>query len=189
MKLRKIGIISIIGLLIISCHKAPENPTNTSSSPESVVGTAESPASMPDKPEVVTADKNVADRAGVRVFVDEQGLAIRGTDPVAYFTEGRPVPGNPDFTHTWNEVTWQFSSAENQDQFAGNPEQYAPQYGGFCAWAVSQGKTATTDPDAWKIVDGKLYLNYSRERQELWEQDITGNIQKANANWMKGLVK
>ena len=185
MKLRKIAILSFMGLLIGSCS-TPENQ----GSPESVVSapdSTESPASTPDNPEPVTAEKKTADSFGVRVFVDEQGLAIRGTDPVAYFTEGRPVPGQPDFTYTWNDVNWQFSSAENRDQFAANPEQYAPQYGGFCALAVSQGKLATTDPEAWKIVDGKLYLNYSREKHNIWEQDIAGNIQKANENWTKDL--
>ena len=95
----------------------------------------------------------------IRYFVDDNNIAIRGTDPVAYFTQGGPVAGSADFTHTWNNATWQFSSAENRDLFASNPEQYAPQYGGFCAWAMSQGYTASIDPSAWKIVDGKLYLN------------------------------
>ena len=119
----------------------------------------------------------------IRYFVDGQGLAIRGTDPVAYFTEGGPVAGSSEFTYTWGNATWQFASAENRDLFAANPEQYAPQYGGFCAWAVSQGYTASIDPDAWRIVDGKLYLNFSRGVQRRWERDIPGNINQADANW------
>ncbi|EKU98972.1 hypothetical protein Lepto7375DRAFT_8309 [Leptolyngbya sp. PCC 7375] len=119
----------------------------------------------------------------IQYFADNSGLAIRGTDPVAYFTQGGPVAGSSEFTYTWNNATWQFVSAENRDLFAANPAQYAPQYGGYCAWAVSQGYTASIDPNAWKIVDGKLYLNYSRGVQRRWEQDIPGHISRANANW------
>jgi len=109
--------------------------------------------------------------------------AIRGYDPVAYFIEGRPVKGDQKFTLEYQGATWRFASAANRDRFAADPERYAPQYGGYCAWAVSQGYTASIDPDAWKIVDGKLYLNYSNGVQKRWSQDIAGNIAKANANW------
>ena len=115
------------------------------------------------------------------------GTAIDGTDPVAYFTQGRPVEGSSEFTHEWMGAEWRFSSAENRDTFAADPEKYAPQYGGYCAWAVSQGYTASTDPEAWKIVDGKLYLNYNKSVQRTWEQDIPGNIQSADGNWPKVL--
>ena len=111
------------------------------------------------------------------------GTAIDGTDPVAYFTEGRPVEGSSDITHEWNGAKWRFSTEENRAKFAENPEAYAPQYGGYCAWAVSQGYTASTDPNAWKIVDGKLYLNYNKSVQSKWEQNIPGNIQAADKNW------
>ncbi len=97
------------------------------------------------------------------------GKAIKGYDPVAYFTEGKPVEGKSDFTHTWMGATWRFVSAANRDKFAAMPDKFAPQYGGYCAWAVSQGYTASTDPDAWKIVDGKLYLNYSKGIQQRWQ--------------------
>lgn len=111
------------------------------------------------------------------------GTAIDGTDPVAYFTEGRPVEGSSDYTHDWNGASWRFASAENRDKFAAEPERYAPQYGGYCAWAVSQGYTASTDPDAWKIVDGKLYLNYNKSVQAKWETDVPGHIASADGNW------
>ena len=110
-------------------------------------------------------------------------LAIRGTDPVAYFKEGRPVEGSSDFEHEWMGATWRFASAENLAAFQADPEAYAPQYGGYCAWAVSKGYTASTVPEAWKIVDGKLYLNYSKSVQTQWAGDIPGNIQRADANW------
>lgn len=111
------------------------------------------------------------------------GIAVDGTDVVAYFTQNRPVPGAPDITHAWQGVTWQFSSTANRDAFAANPERYAPQFGGFCAYAVSEGYTASTTPEAWKIVDGKLYLNYSRRIQRRWERNIPGRIATGNANW------
>ena len=113
------------------------------------------------------------------------GTAIEGYDPVAYFNAGRPVEGARAFAHDWMGATWYFASAENRDAFAAEPERYAPQYGGYCAWAVANGYTAKIDPAAWKIVDGKLYLNYSKEVQANWAADIPGNIAKGDANWPK----
>lgn len=113
----------------------------------------------------------------------EGGPAVRGTDVVAYFTEGKAVAGSPQFTHQWNGAEWRFASSANRDAFAADPAKYAPQYGGFCAWAVSQNYVAPIDPDAWKIVDGRLYLNYSRFVQLRWQLDTSGNISKADANW------
>ena len=117
----------------------------------------------------------------------EDGIAIDGTDPVAYFTESRPIPGNPAFTHDWMGATWRFSSAANRDAFAADPEAYAPQFGGYCAWAVSQNYTAPTEPDAWTIHDGKLYLNFNQHIRRRWERDIPGNIAKGEANWPAAL--
>lgn len=117
------------------------------------------------------------------IYTNWRGLAIKGYDPVAYFTDGRPVEGDSDFEFEWRDATWRFASAAHRDLFAADPEKYAPQYGGYCAWAVSQNKKASIDPDAWRIVDGKLYLNYSLKVQRTWETDIPGFIQKADANW------
>ncbi len=114
-------------------------------------------------------------------------LAVSGHDPVAYFKEGKPVEGSSAHELEWNGATWRFASAANLAAFEADPEAYAPQYGGYCAWAVSQGYTASTDPTAWRIVDGKLYLNYSHGVQSRWETDIPGNIAKADANWPKVL--
>ena len=116
-------------------------------------------------------------------------LAVSGYDPVAYFNEGKPVEGSGEHEYEWNGATWRFSSAENMNSFRSNPQAYAPQYGGYCAWAVSQGYTASSDPQAWRIVDGKLYLNYSAGVQKTWEQDIPGFIVKADTNWPKVLDK
>lgn len=113
----------------------------------------------------------------------ENGVAIDGTDAVAYFLENRPVAGNPDITHDWMGVTWRFANVANRDAFMADPAAFAPQFGGYCAWAVSQGYVASTTPEAWKIVDGKLYLNFSRRIQRRWEADIPGHITRANANW------
>ena len=117
-----------------------------------------------------------------RVFA-EGGLAVRGTDVVAYFTEGRPVAGRPDFTHAWGGATWRFASAANRDLFAADPARYAPAYGGFCAYAVSEGYTAPIDPAAWRIVDGRLFLNYDLAIQRTWERDIPGRIARGDTNW------
>nr|MDJ0510765.1 YHS domain-containing (seleno)protein [Crocosphaera sp.] len=113
----------------------------------------------------------------------ENGVAIRGADPVAYFEVGEPLQGNQQFTHNWMGVNWWFSSAQNRDLFAASPEQYAPQYGGFCAFAVANGYTAPIVPEAWSIVEGRLYLNFSLRVRSRWERDIPGNIARANKNW------
>jgi YHS domain-containing protein len=116
------------------------------------------------------------------VFSDRNG-AIRGHDPVAYFDQKGPVRGSKQFSHAWRGATWYFASAENRDKFAAEPERYAPRYGGYCAYAVSQGYTADVDPAAWSIVDGKLYLNYSLRIRERWNKDIPGHIRRADTNW------
>jgi YHS domain-containing protein len=121
-----------------------------------------------------------------QVFTDPKAnnnLAIRGYDPVAYFTAGKPVKGKEAYKYTWKGAVWQFSSPANLAKFRANPTAFAPQYGGYCAKAVSEGSIASTVPEAWKIVDGKLYLNYSQDVQKQWSQDIPGNIKKANARW------
>ena len=111
------------------------------------------------------------------------GVAIEGYDPVAYFTMGRPVKGSDEFAHKWLGATWHFVSAEHRNLFTPDPAKYAPQYGGYCSSAVSMGYIGVVDPKAWRIVDGKLYLIYSKASLARWEQDIPGKIAKADANW------
>ncbi|NNL86457.1 MAG: YHS domain protein [Myxococcales bacterium] len=123
------------------------------------------------------------------VYSNWRGLAIAGTDPVAYFTEGRAVSGSKTFQLDWKGATWRFSSAENLEAFKADPGRYEPRYGGYCAWAVAQGNTAGIDPQAWKIVEGSLYLNYSRSVQKRWEEDIPGHIAKADENWPRILAE
>ena len=114
-------------------------------------------------------------------------VAIRGYDPVAYFTEGEPVKGDSSHSSDHNGASWQFSSAENKAKFDADPDAFAPQFGGYCAYAVSKGATAPTDPNAWTIVDDKLYLNYSTGVRKIWKKDLAGNISRAIENWPKVL--
>ena len=127
--------------------------------------------------------------AAPQVYTESSsGLAIRGTDPVAYFTEGEAVAGNSEYQTEWNGAVWQFASAENQELFESDPEAYAPQYGGYCAKAMSEGNVVSVDPEAWKIVDDKLYLNYSKGVQQQWLEDVEGNIALADEMYPDVLV-
>ena len=116
-------------------------------------------------------------------------LALDGYDPVAYFKTATPTKGKAEHAVTWNGATWHFASAENKSAFEAKPQAFAPQFGGYCAWAVSQGYTAKGDPSAWRIVDGKLYLNYNASVQKTWEKDAPGHIAKGNQNWPVVLAK
>jgi YHS domain-containing protein len=116
------------------------------------------------------------------VFSTSDG-AIRGYDTVAYFADSRAVRGQSEFKHSWNGAAWFFASEENLELFRAGPERYAPQYGGYCAYAMSKGSFASTDPKAWTIYDGKLYLNYSISIRKTWKKDIPGYIRKADRNW------
>ncbi len=115
--------------------------------------------------------------------------AVGGYDTVSYFSDTGPVKGEKDFSFDYNGVTWLFSNVENLELFKADPAKYAPQYGGYCAWAASQNNLAPGDPSYWKIVDGKLYLNYSAKVQSDWEKDIPGFIRKADQNWPELLKK
>ena len=123
------------------------------------------------------------------IFTNLWGQAIRGYDPVAYFKQGKAIKGQKKFKYQWKQAKWHFISQQNRDDFIQSPESYAPQYGGYCAWAVSQGYTASIDPEAWHIYQCKLYLNYSKEVQKKWSKDIPGNIQKGDRNWPKLLAE
>jgi YHS domain-containing protein len=111
------------------------------------------------------------------------GVAVAGHDPVAYFPEGRPVAGKASIALSHNGAKWWFASEANREAFRRTPDRYAPQFGGYCAWAVSQGHTAPIDPRAWTIREGKLYLNYDLAVQAEWEKDIAANIAKGERNW------
>ena len=117
------------------------------------------------------------------------GIAIKGYDPVAYFTQGRAMKGSKEFAHEWLGETWHFANAKHRDLFAANPVQYAPQFGGYCALGVAYGQnTANIDPEAWRIIDGKLYLTYDKgSAAEL--EEIPGELTKAKTNWPKVKAK
>jgi YHS domain-containing protein len=170
-------------IVLASCSAIPQASEPNAQAPVAASSDSNATASTA----VATNATDASGTAGPEYF-QEKGIAIRGADPVAYFTDSAYVPGSAEFTHDWQGATWQFASAEHRDSFAANPEAYAPQYGGFCAWAVSQGYTAEVDPEAWKVVDGKLYLNFDKKIQKRWEKDIPGFIAAANQNW-PGVLK
>lgn len=115
--------------------------------------------------------------------VDKSGVGLKGYDPVAYFTDAAPSKGKAAFTATHDGVTYRFVSAEHQRLFQAEPAKYLPQYGGYCAMGVAMGKKLPIDPEAYRIVDGKLYLNVNRSVQRDWLKDVPGNIAKADAAW------
>lgn len=114
-------------------------------------------------------------------------LALSGFDSVAYFREGKAVEGNEDFSIKYQGATWQFKDQSNMDAFLLSPESYAPQYGGYCAWAVAHDNTAKGDPEQWHITDGKLYLNYDEDIREKWLKDKKALITTADSNWPRVL--
>jgi YHS domain-containing protein len=115
----------------------------------------------------------------------KDNAAIGGYDVVAYFKEGKPVQGSTDFSVSYKGATWLFSNKANADAFKVTPQKYEPQYGGYCAYGCSQGHKAKTSPDAWTIVDGKLYMNYNTDVKAIWSKDRPGFIMKADDNWSK----
>ncbi len=133
----------------------------------------------------LVAPARAAGERSAPVNQSSEGVAIEGYDPVAYFTDSKPVKGSPQYTYGWQGAVWHFASAQHRDAFAKSPESYAPQYGGYCAYGVSQGHTAPVDPAAWKIINGKLYLNYNSEVQGLFLKDSSSAIEKADQNWPK----
>lgn len=112
-----------------------------------------------------------------------RGIAINGYDPVAYFTQGGARKGSKSHEADYKGATFRFASDENRQLFLSDPEKYAPQYGGYCAWAVAQGYTASTDPQAWSIENDKLYLNYSLRVRSQWEVNPRENIIRGDQNW------
>lgn len=121
--------------------------------------------------------------AGVDTETDENGIILAGHDAVAYFTEGKPVLGSSEYTAVYNDAIYRFSSAENRDMFAANPEKYAPMYGGFCAFGTTFGKKFDIDGKAFKIVGGKLFVNKNQEVFEAWNKDVPKHIVEANDAW------
>lgn len=132
---------------------------------------------------VVFSTLTAATSASAGEIYATNGVAINGYDAVAYFTDHRPVKGSDKFALTYQGATFYFASAVHRDAFAKNPKHFAPQYGGFCAFGTAQGHKAPTEPQAFTIVDDKLYLNYNDQVLKTWRADTGDNIKKANANW------
>jgi hypothetical protein len=120
-------------------------------------------------------------RTGINT--NTNGIAIKGYDPVAYHTLGRPILGSPTINYQWMNATWQFSTTQHRDLFAENPERYAPQFGGYCSWAVSRGSLADIDPNAWHIENGLLYLNLNPRINRSFIANVQDNIRRAETNW------
>ncbi len=128
-----------------------------------------------------------AGRADMPVFYSHKGAAIGGYDTVAYFTTGAAVRGQADIAVMWKGAMWLFSNRKNREIFEANPRAYAPQYGGYCAYAMSKGRAAGTDPEAWKIVGGKLYLIHNRTYMKVWERRPAQYIVLSDENWPEAL--
>jgi YHS domain-containing protein len=116
-------------------------------------------------------------------YSSQNGVAIKGYDPVAYFTQNKAIVGNSAYTYYWSGSQWQFASQANLDSFKMAPEKFAPQYGGFCAYGCSENHKSPTDPEAFTIVNDKLYLNYNKQVKTLWLKDTTQRIKAADAYW------
>ncbi len=123
------------------------------------------------------------------VNISEDRVAIHGYDPVAYFTEGKATKGKGDFEHVWHDARWQFASAGNRDLFTASPERYAPKYGGYCAGGMAVGEYADIDPEAWTIVDGRLFFNYSKKYRTVWRISPESHIIYADYNWENNRAK
>lgn len=122
------------------------------------------------------------------VATDADHLAVKGYDVVAYFSDAKATAGSSDHESHWRGATWRFASAENKASFDRDPASYAPEYGGYCAWGVAaKNDLFEVDPEAWKVVGGKLYLNFNKEVQSTWLDDTAGFIRSADENW-PGLV-
>jgi YHS domain-containing protein len=116
-------------------------------------------------------------------YFNKDGIAINGYDPVAFFTENAAVHGTDKYIYKWNGVTWQFKSAENRNTFKSNPEKYVPQFGGYCAYGVSENHKSPTEPEAFTIVKDKLYLNYNMAVRKAWRKDTLERIATGEKNW------
>jgi YHS domain-containing protein len=125
-----------------------------------------------------------AQNKGSEIF-QKNGAAIGGYDAVAFFTESKPVKGSAEYSFEWKSAKWLFSSKANMESFKANPEKYAPQYGGYCAYGTAGGHKAPTEPDTWTVLDGKLYFNYNQKVKTLWDKDRPKYIDQANMNWEK----
>ncbi|MBX3356938.1 MAG: hypothetical protein KF745_00770 [Phycisphaeraceae bacterium] len=124
----------------------------------------------------------------VLVNIDDQGVALEGYDPVSYFTRAKPVKGDPAITSTYLGATYRFTSGADKATFDADPAKYAPQFGGYCGYAASINTISPVDPMLYQVLDGRLVLQHNQKAWRLWNQDVPGNLAKADQNW-PGLVQ
>lgn len=134
-----------------------------------------------------TASPGALGAEKVLVNTDSSGVALQGYDPVAYFTDSKPVKGDPAHTSMYRGATYRFANAEHHAMFEADPAKYEPQFGGYCGYAASINKVSPIDPNYWEILDGRLVLQHNQKAWNLWHKDVAGNLVKADANW-PGLV-
>ncbi|QJB68377.1 YHS domain-containing (seleno)protein [Parasphingorhabdus halotolerans] len=178
--------ITMIAFLPIACSPPAADDAADTDTGSTVTETGDT---MPGTDMPMIDFARVTDDMQGPVFIDPKGpanVAVSGYDPVSYFEgDGVPVKGSKDFGVKYNDFDYYFSSAANAEKFKADPAAFAPQYGGHCAWAMSRGRLASGDPTKYKIVDGKLYLNFNQMVQDTWLTDIPGFIEKADAAWPK----
>ncbi len=133
-------------------------------------------------------DVSTDTEAEIPIAANKDGIAIDGYDSVAYFTQKRALKGSPEYSCEWQGKTWLFSSDENRQKFLDDPQRYAPQYGGHCAYAVSKGKLVNASPDAWTVHDEKLYFNVNSKVQAKWRKSLEKNVNQGDREWMQNIL-
>lgn len=182
MKPHKYFVIAALSLLVISTSFAQSNNMQKN---KMMNDSSKSGMMMDDK-----MDKDGMMENNMMInFYNEDGVAIEGYDPVAYFDMGKPMKGSMKHSYNWMGVDWHFTSNEHMMMFKENPQKYAPQYGGHCAFAASKGYVASVDPEAWTIHDGKLYLNHNESVSMKFHENMEQKIMKADMNWKEGKLK
>lgn len=172
--------LGVLAIAMGSCRphfEVSEAANSQPNIPPTKAVAANSPPSVPPT-KAVQAAKN-----RVHVNLDEEGIALRGYDPVSYFTEAEPIKGQKTYSVVWNNATWYFTSAENRDLFSQTPKKYAPANGGYCTFGIVLGKKFDGDPRVWSVIKSRLYVFLNEEVQSKFLQDSTGNLQKVTANW------
>ncbi|MEM0981427.1 MAG: YHS domain-containing (seleno)protein [Cyanobacteria bacterium P01_H01_bin.58] len=154
-------------IVLSSCSQSPQQ----SAAPLN----ADTPTAQPEAVEPSTNSYSVN--------IDEEGRALRGYDPVAYFTDGEPVEGSPELSFQWNGAEFHFATAANRDKFVSNPEQYAPANGGYCTFGIVLAKKFDGDPEVWLVHDDRLHVFLNPEVKEKFLQDEPGNLSKVAENW------
>jgi len=165
--------IAALAIIVSSCSPS-ENSLAPTQSNEPVGNIKNSPSAQSE-----------SQAESFEINLDEQGLALRGYDPVAYFTDGKAVEGKKEFNSSWNNVGWHFVNEENRDKFEQDPEKYAPANGGYCTFGVVLGKKFDGDPQVWSMLKDRLYVFLNEEVKEKFLQDTTGNLEKIGKNWPK----